>query len=234
MKINQMLILRITLVLVLIVLAGYSALPMIPPKAEGIDVSATHFSAGRAMNDLEVVAHAPHSTGTPAQAAVRDYILSQVNLSGLSAEVQARGGISNILVHLPGTDPTLAVLVTGHYDSVSSSPGAGDDGVSTVAMLESIRVLQANPPLRNDVLFLFTDGEELGWVGAKAFIKEYPGSQAGHRCGAGLRCAPWQCPSVDVRDYTRRWLADPADDGYSPEGVGWFMEQPRGTDGNEY
>ena len=41
-------------------------------------------------------------------------------------------------------------------------------------MLESIRVLSANQPLRNDILFLFTDGEELGWIGAHEYIKAHP------------------------------------------------------------
>jgi acetylornithine deacetylase/succinyl-diaminopimelate desuccinylase-like protein len=40
-------------------------------------------------------------------------------------------------------------------------------------MLEAIRVLHANPSLRNDVLFLFTDGEEVGWRGAMSFIKDH-------------------------------------------------------------
>jgi len=69
--------------------------------------------------------------------------------------------VSNILVSMPGTNSTRTVLITGHYDSHPPAPGAGDDGLSTVAMLEAIRVLHASPALRNDVLFLFTDGEEL-------------------------------------------------------------------------
>jgi hypothetical protein len=99
MKINQVMILRITLGLVLVVLAFYSALTMISPKAVGKEVSTTRFSAGRAMNDLEIVASKPHSTGSPAQAAVREYIISQINLMGLNARYRV-GGISNILVHL--------------------------------------------------------------------------------------------------------------------------------------
>jgi hypothetical protein len=41
-------------------------------------------------------------------------------------------------------------------------------------MLESLRVLSASPVLRNNILFLFTDGEESGWIGSKAFIKAHP------------------------------------------------------------
>ncbi len=139
MKINRTMILRITFGVVLLLLAALSALPTIPPKAVGTDAPATRFSAERAMNDLEVVADKPHSAGSPEQAIVRDYIIAQIVKLGLSAEIQTSGQISNIIVRLPGTDPTQAVLVTGHYDSHPPAPGAGDDGVSTVAMLESIR-----------------------------------------------------------------------------------------------
>jgi len=41
-------------------------------------------------------------------------------------------------------------------------------------MLETMRALKAGPPLNNDVVFLFTDGEEMGWLGAKAFAEQHP------------------------------------------------------------
>lgn len=174
MKMNRSLILRITLGIVLIPLAGLSALPMIPPRAVAVDAPANTFYAERAMADLQVVAREPHGAGSDAQARVRDYIVAQVEGLGLKAEIETSGQVSNILVLLPGTDSTQKVLVTGHYDSHPPAPGAGDDGLSTVAMLESIRVLHANSPLRNDVLFLFTDGEELGYLGASAFLNSHP------------------------------------------------------------
>ncbi len=69
------------------------------------------------------------------------------------------------------------MVITGHYDSHYPAPGAGDDGLSSAAMLEAVRVLKAGPPLQNDVLFLWTDGEEYGWKGATAFLDEYPGAK---------------------------------------------------------
>jgi Peptidase family M28 len=121
-----------------------------------------------------VIAKAPHTAGSDAQARVREYIIAQVENAGLSAEVQVSGSISNILVRIPGIASTGTVIVTGHYDSAMLAPGAGDDGISVAAMLEAIRVLRTYPLLRNDVLFLFTDGEELGWQGAIAFIRKNP------------------------------------------------------------
>jgi len=171
---NANLIQRLTLGVVLVLLAGASAWQMIPPRAVPAGAPAARFSAGRAMADLQVVARAPHMAGSPAQARVRAYIVEQVAALGLNARVETSGRISNILVRLPGQASTQMVLVSGHYDSQPPSPGAGDNGIAVAAMLESLRVLRAGPALRNDILFLFTDGEELGWSGARAYINAHP------------------------------------------------------------
>ncbi len=169
--------LRLALGIAVILLAAFSALPLIAPPVVAADAPAGQFSAERAMSDLQVVAREPHSAGSEAQARVRAYIIQQLALLNLKAEIQESGAVSNILVRLPGTNPGQAVLVTGHYDSHFPAPGGGDDGLSTAAMLEAVRVLHASAPLRNDVLFLWTDGEEYGWLGARAFLEEYPGAR---------------------------------------------------------
>ena len=50
-------------------------------------------------------------------------------------------------------------------------------------MLETLRALSAGQPLRNDLIFLFTDGEELGWKGAY-LIQAHP--EAKNEVGALL------------------------------------------------
>ena len=42
--------------------------------------------------------------------------------------------VENILVRIEGTQPSQAVLITAHYDSVPSAPGAGDNGMAVAAM----------------------------------------------------------------------------------------------------
>jgi hypothetical protein len=75
---------------------------------------------------------------------------------------------------VPGTTPTGAVMMVAHYDSVPSGPGAGDNAASVAAILEAVRALKADPALRNDLIVLFTDGEELGMLGAQGFVETYP------------------------------------------------------------
>jgi hypothetical protein len=125
---------------------------------------------------------------------VRDYILAQAMTLGLNPKVEKTGKLENIVVRIPGGDPTLDLLVTSHYDSQATTPGASDGGIAVVAMIESLRVLKARPGLRNDVVFLFSDGEELGWQGASAFVTGHP--EALQRTGVllGFDARPGNAP----------------------------------------
>jgi len=169
---------RIVFTLALVGLVVLSALPLAFRAVVPASAAAERFSAERAMADLAIVAKEPHRAGSPAQAVVRDYILSQAAALGQLAEVQQSGKAENILVRLPGSDSTGDVLITGHYDSHPPAPGAGDDGISVAVMLESMHLLAASPTLRNDVVFLFSDGEEDGYLGSRAYIKSNPEAKA--------------------------------------------------------
>ena len=120
---------------------------------------------------------------------MRDHLVGQLRALGLDPQVQTatvarhepkwRGPavaatVKNIVARLKGTANTRAVMLAAHYDSVPSGPGASDDGSGTVTLVETARALKAGPPLRNDVIFLITDGEELGLLGAQAFVSEHP------------------------------------------------------------
>ncbi len=160
-----------------------------PLHARPVSSGATAFSTERALADLQVIARQPHPVGSPENALVRDYIVSQLQQLGLTVEVQTatssrtiRGTtrtaeVQNIIARLPGTQPGRSVALAAHYDSVEGGAGASDDGVAVAMMLETARVLRAGPPLRNDVLFIFTDGEERGLLGAKVFVDQHPVAQ---------------------------------------------------------
>jgi acetylornithine deacetylase/succinyl-diaminopimelate desuccinylase-like protein len=61
-----------------------------------------------------------------------------------------------------------------HCDSVAPAPGATDDGSGVVTLLETLRALRSGTPPRNDLVIVFTDGEELGTVGVQGFVDEHP------------------------------------------------------------
>ncbi len=157
-----------------------------PPEAVATTASLAEFSSGRALKHIEVIARAPHEMGSAEHAAVRDYIVGELNASGVSPQVQrttvvsmrARSPVAatveNIVARVTGTDNSKAVLLVSHYDSVPSGPGASDDGAGVASLLETLRALKASMPLKNDVILLFTDGEENGLLGATAFVKDHP------------------------------------------------------------
>jgi hypothetical protein len=161
-----------------------------PPAVVPATAPATDFSAARALVHLRAFATVPHPVGTAAHDAVRDYIVRELARLRVEPEVQTatvvnpRWGspynaatVYNVVARLPGTDGTAttkAVMLAGHYDSVPTGPGASDDGHSVALQLETLRALEAGPRLRNDVVFLFTDSEEGGLMGAKGFLEHYP------------------------------------------------------------
>lgn len=160
-----------------------------PGAASDATAAADTFSAARAMAHVETVAREPHPVGTAANQAVRDYLEAELRALNLDTEVQratvatgrpviAAVSVENVVARLPDREPRggtpNAVLLVAHYDSVATSPGAADNGAAVATLLETARALRAGPALRNDVLFLFSDGEEIGLHGARAFIRQHP------------------------------------------------------------
>ncbi|MFD2498069.1 M20/M25/M40 family metallo-hydrolase [Rhizorhabdus histidinilytica] len=77
----------------------------------------------------------------------------------------------NLIGLFPGRDRARpALLLMAHHDSVWGSPGAADDAMGVAAALEIARALRAQGTTERDVILLFTDSEELGLNGAKAFF----------------------------------------------------------------
>ena len=146
----------------------------------------TEFSAERALAQLRAFATAPHPVGSKEDATVRDYLVQQLSALGLNPQVFSAVGartrgeqaiIANthdVLGRLPGSANSGAIMLIAHYDSVNTATGAADDGSAVVAILEAVRALRARSALKNDVIVLFTDGEEAGLLGAEAFAASHP------------------------------------------------------------
>ena len=85
--------------------------------------------------------------------------------------------MQNIVGVLPGGDVEWqgACCSMVHYDGVEAGPAAADDGAGVGALLETLRALRARThAAANDIIALFTDGEESGLLGAAAFVREHP------------------------------------------------------------
>ena len=182
--------------------------PFRPTQTASADAPLVEFSSGRAMNHVAQIAKAPHPVGSAAHKQVRDYVLNELTTLGIKSEVQETS-VSNIVAGLKGTRNSKALLLVSHYDTVQNAPGAGDDSSGVALMLEIARALQASGPLNNDVIFLFSDGEETGLLGAKAFVNQHPWSR-----DVGL-----------VLNFEARGVHGPSIMFETSEGNGWLVRQ---------
>lgn len=136
------------------------------------------------------IAARPHPYATRANDDVREYLLdrltdiaaghphvaidddTRLNASWATPDHGVYFESTNLLVKIDGTDAPLstklgAVLFSAHYDSVSTAPGATDDGMGVATLLQMVEYLAMNRPKRTAV-FNINNGEEDGLHGAHA------------------------------------------------------------------
>ncbi len=155
-----------------------------PPRPLPATVANEKFSATRAELLLrELYAQSqPHVSGSAQNTLLRDRIVSMLNRFGYTAKIQSRfhcnpefascSPVENILASREGGQRGSAILLTAHYDSAWAGPGVADDGAGVAALLEIARMAKLAPEFSHDVVFLFTDAEEQGLVGADAFATQ--------------------------------------------------------------
>ncbi len=178
--------------------AVYGLAPLFLPAVQPADAPAGQFSAGRALETLKVIAQAAHPAGSAEMARVAAFIRDSLAQDRLAPQVQDTASttpagsvaLHNVFVEIPGQAATGAILILAHPDSTPNGPGAGDDGSGAAVLLETARALKAGPALKNDLILLFDDGEELGYLGGYAFAREYP-ALSKVRLAIGLDTAAW-------------------------------------------
>jgi hypothetical protein len=161
-----------------------------PPAVQPASAPATTFSAERAMADIRAIAIRPHPATSEDNIRVREHLAARLRTLGIepeerrylidpeglgtlrrwTGETNPVGEMTDVVGILPGRDRTLpAVAMMAHYDTVWGSPGSGDDSAGVATILESLRAIKARGVPARDLLVLFTDGEEIGLSGARAF-----------------------------------------------------------------
>ncbi len=126
----------------------------------------------------------------------------------------------NVLAEIPGEDPALqdqVVLVGAHLDSLPAATGATDNADGVVAALEAMRILKAigvHP--RRTIRVAIWSGEEVGFVGGKAYVDQHLGDQASrdkiavylnNDPGAGATYGWYMANNADARGLFDSWLA---------------------------
>lgn len=161
----------------------------VPPAGDG----GAGYSLGEANKVLEAIATEPRPAGSAGNARARSWLAARFAALGLQVETQRgigvrqanfdarrKGAVSvspyeNIVAVLPGRDRAAkAVALMAHIDSVPFANGASDDAAGVAALVETARVMAAGPRPKRDVLFLVTDAEEFGLIGAQEFFARHP------------------------------------------------------------
>lgn len=99
-------------------------------------------------------------------------------VAGLTSDIEALQGGTNLLGVLPGTDLTRWIVLGGHYDTREFTMGGGalDNAAGICTVKELARAFKghvdAAGPLEASVVFAWYDGEEWGLYGAVAFSKD--------------------------------------------------------------
>lgn len=126
----------------------------------------------------------PHSADTAADDDVRTRLIATLQQLGLKPMVRDQFACNELfkqrgvscarvrnVIDVLGPPNGKALLLNAHYDSVPVGPGASDDGIGVATLLEVGSILK-DRPLKRPVILLFNEGEELGLLGARAFLSD--------------------------------------------------------------
>ena len=154
--------------------------PLRPQNAPG------EFDAVRAKQRLAYILgdQKPHPADSVVSDGVRDRLIAQLRRMGLQPMIRDQfacneffkqrgvscGRVRNVIAML-GPATGKALLLNTHYDSTPVGPAAADAGAGVATLLEVAANLK-DKPLKRPVILLFNEGEELGLVGARAFLTD--------------------------------------------------------------
>ncbi len=101
--------------------------------------------------------------------------LAQIETARLiwDTDVFSPGTSGNLVARIPGADSSLAIILGAHIDS-ANSPGAIDNGINSVALLEVAHILdeaQLQPAI--DLYLVWFGSEEIGLYGSQHFVNTH-------------------------------------------------------------
>ncbi len=160
-------------------------IPLKPSEVKNNYIVDGSFFLGHATRHVNALTSHQHYVGALQHSRVKTYIIKELQKLDLEIKIQKTTiandkntvtEVENIFTKIKGSDPSRKALVLmAHYDSAAyASKGAGDDASGVAVILEGIRAyLSENIQPKNDIIILITDAEEIGLLGAKAFVKKH-------------------------------------------------------------
>ncbi|MDD7915648.1 M20/M25/M40 family metallo-hydrolase [Polaribacter ponticola] len=180
---------RVSSILSILIVLGviyWSFYELKPSLQKEKPLEATEFSISNALHHLKKISQNEHYVGSKEHKRVQQYIVNELNKMGFETKIQTQTAVNkkwfaattaeNIIARIKGSENGKALLLLSHYDSnPHSSLGASDAGSGVVTILEGVRAFLAkNETPKNDIIILISDAEELGLLGAQAFVDAHP------------------------------------------------------------
>jgi hypothetical protein len=172
------------------------------------------------------------------------FLLDSLRRAGLqgvrSVPVRDKPGILNLEGVLPGSIGR-EIILSGHYDTVKQSPGAGDDASGCGVAIATAAEL-ARTPLRHTLRVILFDGEETGLHGSRGWVDMLaPAARDRILANVNLEMVGWPgstgptIHAIPVRsreEYRKRvttpgWLVRAALDSSETAGWPFHMSDPR-------
>jgi hypothetical protein len=169
----------------ILILCYLAFLPFKPINTQSYEIIEDTFFLDEALSHVKKLSQETHYTGNQNHQTIKDYLLKELQLLSLKTQEQitqvVRNSrtvkVENIVTRIIGQDPKApALLIMSHYDSAPYTSKGASDALSGVAViLEGVRsYLLKNKIPKNNIVILFTDAEEIGLLGAKAFVNKHP------------------------------------------------------------
>jgi hypothetical protein len=164
-------------------------IPLGPSDTKIYSVVEKQFSIEKAFSHVRTLSQSPHYVGASSHPRAQHYIVKQLQELGLEVKVQKTSvansnktftTVENIIAKIAGSEPNRkALLLMSHYDSAASaSLGASDAASGVAVILEGLRgYLNDKKKPKNDIIILISDAEEMGLLGAKAFVNKHQWAQ---------------------------------------------------------
>lgn len=194
----------------------------------------------------------PRPDGEKTQEQAVAFLAGALRRAGLrevrTVPVAGRRSVVNLEGVLPG-ETDREIILSGHYDTVKKSPGAGDDasgcGLAIAVAADLARSSRtARTPLRHTLRVLLFDGEETGLHGSRGWVEALsPAARDRILADINLEMVGWPgstgatvhaIPSVlksgahrGERTTTPGWLVDAALDGGKSAGWPLHVADPR-------
>src|SRR5690606_34811148 len=121
----------------------------------------------------------------------REYIKQRFHSLGLTSQYpdftqffslkgngEQQGEAANVIGFIPGQESSKIIVVTAHYDHLGRDGdkifnGADDNASGTAGLLALAAYFSTHKP-RHSIMFAAVDAEELGLLGARALVKDFP------------------------------------------------------------